>query len=593
MAKVIFALFCYACVSGSFWAKHVNDSLNRRIVTYEYLKAVNRAQRLRHPNKMPKQKGDLDDKYYDELQNLLALGNNLKHGMASSGDSPLGPRFDFERHARPASSAVVQMTALEVFLDDDRRSAEARAKQDALEQLIRVFEHLQRADASGAFWPRFYGAFDVSEYFPKFAGQGTPRENSQRLVPQSDQTLVVLLYQSLDYSLLEHLEMLRGQADRSFLHTRLRMAKSLAQGLALVSDRYTHCDIKPSNVLFELTFPRDDSELLEKFGIRPLRLKHMSTYRAKISGVEALAYGRNPHARRCTRGTPGFLPNEIVDVLPHDKVDVFSLAVTMLDLELAERGLGLFSLIHAEVFENWRQDAFKFTAQQIQRLRQHEFVEMLDTLTTVAPYKEQFFGALGDLVPDLEKLFELKPGESLRTTPLSKYLFYSADLFRLLVKTGLKVYWNAYFERVDAAEEARKWQRAHEEAQREIDSYPANAKKSKRFEAVQLQSRCFSERLDLARAEVGARIKLVNYYIRVVFSSYRKRSSIRKFREKVERLERDYESQNAELIQRVELCRQKVGDGTALYDTSTPRRDRVKLPDQQSIELERFVPVMI
>lgn len=572
MGKAPLFIFLFFCVSEPVLPARFKASLNRRIVTHEFLAALGRIRRLKHPNGFHRQNADADSEMQGDLLSLDSLGWHIQHSFVPAEANHFGPSFgpyiSFSRFVSQDSSATLDLSALEIFINEDYSSAEGRLQQDELEALLDNFNRTQSCDPQSAFFPEFFGVFDVTRFFPTFVKDSTPPEQTRALVPGKNQALLVLLLQGHDQTLCHYLQELSRPNVYSFLHSRLRLARNVAQGLHLLAPQSTHCDIKPGNLALIMQL-KHSLDYLAPLGVLPVSLyKPNLPFHVQILGQEALASHADPSKRRCAWVTPGFFSIDMIEGSPHDKVDSFALAVTMLDFELSELKLGRFSELNAEIMASWKPPGFDFKPDQVERLKGHAFVQLLMQWGQGSSYQDSLVTRLGELAGSIESILGLK--KPLRTVALEQYLFLGANFFLLLIKLGLVVFWKEYYLEVQVPKEAGEWQSHYEITQAQLDSFPEKYKTGRKYEGNQLRSTCFSQRQKLVEAEAATRRKLALYYIRVIFADYSKRHSIGEFLERVRKLQEHYEQENGDLIRAVDRCRLLVGDDKTLVFATAP-----------------------
>lgn len=117
--------------------------------------------------------------------------------------------------------------------------------------------------------------------------------------------LVVMIMDLLDKSLGEYLDDVdRGNVDSSLL-TRLRVFTNVGKALVTIIKKYSHCDLKPDNVMLKKVSP-EQSFFLKNQGLMQLPLYPNEYYQVKLIDFGMAAEG-SENSRKCLGGTSQYL----------------------------------------------------------------------------------------------------------------------------------------------------------------------------------------------------------------------------------------------------------------------------------------------
>jgi hypothetical protein len=101
------------------------------------------------------------------------------------------------------------------------------------------------------------------------------------------------------------------------------------------------------------------------------------TYQLKIIDLGLSVDSKN---QKCEGGTPGYVPHEFFSLKSHNKFDVFSIAVVLLDMELAHLGYPNFSNISRKIFYGKSNPTYKKTLLHKDLLNNKLYTELINLL---------------------------------------------------------------------------------------------------------------------------------------------------------------------------------------------------------------------
>lgn len=273
-------------------------------------------------------------KCYPDLINLGNLIKGIKENPKPIGKGGYGIVFkvdgvDYQEPTLPHVYAVKLIN----FLNDAKKS-EAKDSQNALLDEIKIAKDLAKYDKDYLFFPRYYGFYEATDSFKK----NNPEDGSLSEIfltdENHDKAAIVMEY--FDMSLENYFDDIAANRTNSLFVTRLRIYLNLGQALLKIIKDYTHCDIKPENIMLR-EISEAESIDFESKGLEPLELYPNKYYQLKLIDFGISVKGK-PQKRECFGGTPGYAPLEIFEKnVSNGKFDLFSVAVIIADFELLDQ----------------------------------------------------------------------------------------------------------------------------------------------------------------------------------------------------------------------------------------------------------------
>lgn len=153
------------------------------------------------------------------------------------------------------------------------------------------------------------------------------------------QEFIALKVEKLDLNFGLFIRQIVSQSSEGLtFFNKLKLAKNIITGLKLINRNHLHCDIKPDNLMIKKVRKNDyDNEKLL-----------IETTAGEFFLIKYIDFGLSvPKKARCPGGTFGYAAPELFDKrFGHEKFDVFSLGVLLIDTELLGVGIteGLASI---------------------------------------------------------------------------------------------------------------------------------------------------------------------------------------------------------------------------------------------------------
>jgi serine/threonine protein kinase len=394
--------------------------------------------------KKAKQEDKTELPFAVELQNLVSLKNTILKGTKPIGTGQFGEVYKFPFKNRIDSETTLTAAGKIVFYDDDYDNLRGKSDQDTLEAEIDLNEDLATFDPDGLYTPIYNGAYDPTELFYSFANSASKKNIKERLYKNYHRS-VVLVMEALDLEIQDVLDDIVANKTAPYLHTRIEIGEAVLKGLITFYKKYTHCDIKPSNLMAKLLTP-EEADILSDYGIDRVELYPGKFYQIKIIDFGMAAIGK-PTSRKCGGGTPGFIPAEYIKNQNSSKFDVFSVAMTMLDFELASLKLSVYNYIHYEWIKNNIDEYDGVLQKQSNRMNKYSQYKMIYKYYDNPIYSEKFFKKVEENYPGFNKYFYSKYRKNLSYSEIKMkfYIFDKIEVTRALFLSAMEIYFEMDF----------------------------------------------------------------------------------------------------------------------------------------------------
>lgn len=225
-------------------------------------------------------------------------------------------------------------------------------EQERLLQEINVMQTLKN-DLSNYdyFFPEFLGCTDLSEDVNNFLKSVDEDEYGEDLYDsmktRKGQILAGIEMQKLSFNMVEYLSgMVSGFVGSIDVPNRILMSRNLATAISFISMKFIHCDIKPENVMFQLL----DNESLPELIKNDYPIVENESHQLFLVKIIDFGISKEIEEGQCGAGTPGYIPPEYFSDAQHQKFDVFSLGITLIDFELGLHQFPTLSDILSKIF---------------------------------------------------------------------------------------------------------------------------------------------------------------------------------------------------------------------------------------------------
>ena len=269
---------------------------------------------------------------------MESLGLVISSDISPIGLGGFGSVFKFDFIPNMSSKQVVPMAGKEFMINDDISSSQGKQQQDLLYSEFSINKELAQKDSLNLFFPVMDSLYDMTLYFPTLLKKSS--KNKKYLVPNQNQALFVLVMEYLDFSLQNLMDQVRTSKIRLFLSTRLKIARNISVALLSIINSFTHCDLKPQNIMLK-SISEERANQLEEQNLERIELGFQEFYQVKLIDFGLMVKG-NRGDRKCPGTTPSYSPPEYLTKTSQVNFDVFSLLIIILDMELVNENKNLF-----------------------------------------------------------------------------------------------------------------------------------------------------------------------------------------------------------------------------------------------------------
>jgi serine/threonine protein kinase len=344
---------------------------------------------------------DQDKPYYLEITNLKKLGAIILSGAKSIGEGQFGKVFKFPYQLNQVGTVFTLAAGKEIFFNNNYNTEQGEEQQDMIEEEINFNKVLDQFDPNGLYFPKYYGTYDVTKYFDSLSKTTSDKTIKSYLKGKSNQNILVLEMEFLDKEMYKFQRELSHGLTSIYFHTRCKIGESVLSGLLSFYSEYSHCDIKPENLMAK-SLSEPEMERLAEFGVERIELYPGKFYQVKIIDFGLVAKGDST-TRRCIGGTPGFIPDEFFTKTTHKNFDVYSVAALMLDFEMSVIQFDDFSTIQ-DIFVTATRFGRGLTSKEKQTIQSISFYKMAKMYSSNLKYRAAFFTKLRTIFPDIDRI---------------------------------------------------------------------------------------------------------------------------------------------------------------------------------------------
>lgn len=236
------------------------------------------------------------------------------------------------------------------------------------------------------------------------------KENAERSVDNSEDQLpnifltpfdgmAVIFLEKLSISLYDVIEQTKNGKKNFTYYERFNLLYQAVKGLEIMDEYFLHCNIKPQTIMLKQV-NKDEIVDMAQAGLPPASSTGNEHFQLKFVDFGMIAIG-DKGTRRCSGGNFGFLPNEfIIKNSPTEKLDVYSLGMSFLDLELAQRGLSEFSKIDQILYKTTKNNQLEIDSSDVTKLNNFNLVIEMKKLIAKINYRNNILEILEQKYPD-------------------------------------------------------------------------------------------------------------------------------------------------------------------------------------------------
>lgn len=508
--KIIFIIFLHQQINTKLLLK----ALMYQVYQYEKISQIN----MQDKNKTDYPKTQNQNKFEKELATLEKLANELNNGLEPIGKGQFGKVFEITGNILTKKKRKVVVK--EIQIDNDLKTEQGKIEQIAFYSEIKIARELTNLDINHLFFPVHYGTFEVTNYFPTFVNKSTSISAKQYLEPKQNKELFLVFNEYLDFDLFYYLFEEQKNSYIIYPHIRLLIAYNLLKAMDFISPNYTHCDIKPENIMFKTINTHDYQKLYEN-NVEPVELYHEEYFQLKIIDFGLSTEG-DPLTRLCKGGTKGYMPRDFGEK-PHDKNDVVAIAMTLLDMEFNDHGFLQFSAIIGQLdIARKSNEEVGFSKAQIHNLKTHNFIKQVQVLVNTEEINLVFYDKIVSIFSAFENILSFKRFAAI---PINNYMFKDPNLFEIIMYAAAKVYWNNFYIDVILKKRLADIENQKKELLPKINFETEKAK----IDFLSEEMEYLNANLKLEEVNLKYRTRVINYCLHNIFSDYQHRSTVKVF----------------------------------------------------------------
>jgi serine/threonine protein kinase len=320
-----------------FSTRKIFKELERKLLNLTKIKQEFGAQFLKYdpnnPESLP---------YQSEVLRTMSFTNELHKGLNPIARGSYGRVFEVVEKKDPVTGQKDSFVVKEVFFENDEDADNGLRDQFMLFKEIQNMEDVNKLDPEHVFFPEFYSFIDATQEFKSEALKTENEEIKKHFFLNDDMDLALIFMEYLDLTLDQYYNMVLNKTVFSHFVTRLRIFVNITNGLKIILPRFCHCDLKPKNIMLKTISRERSAELVSK-NHHALSLWPKHFYQLKIIdfGITSIEDERGRH---CPGGTPKYQPFDFFQGNKNaQRIDIYAVALMMLDFELADVGVSGFN----------------------------------------------------------------------------------------------------------------------------------------------------------------------------------------------------------------------------------------------------------
>lgn len=382
-----------------------------------------------------------------KLKNIETLTNILFSDTKCLGEGTYGKVYGFT-YVDPENHEEKDIVSKVIRFPGDSSKEDDYVHQEILAMEISANNTVYSESLGKFFFPQLFGCFEFTQNMNSLTQsidiEKISKNELENIKVKDSEGVATIFMEKLNISLRELINLNITKKARFLDQERLNLFYLAAKGLETMDKYFLHCDIKPENFMLKKV---NIDEIKEMYSnkIEPARLSSKEFYTLKYIDFGLISFEER-NERECEGGTPGFIPNEYLqEEVSNEKFDVYSLGMSFLNLELAERGYSGFSFVDAILYKRKKAGGFELTEEDITNLNKIRIVKKMKEIMVDEKYKTIFLKRLENIYSNIKIKVESgsKPENYLEIDPLA-YIDRNVNSFRYMMITALSVYFNEY-----------------------------------------------------------------------------------------------------------------------------------------------------
>lgn len=448
--NIKFPIFFIVFLLSSVQSRNITDELVKLCPFYQqlldgYNHSVQSYKEIQEMNRLStKQEAPAEEEkvtYVNEiiLMNVERFKNHLLGKVNKSGNGSFGTVIVMKDYTfTKYGDETVWMAGKLTKINNNFLTAVGNQVQRMLTKEITFNKKLNLIDVNNLYFPYFYACVNMTQKLDQTLRSGVVnQENKAYFLRKSNEDSFVLFIEPMSFELFRLVNFLQQGIISIELQWRIKIAVELINGLMIMKQVGYHCDIKPENIMFERIQGDRIREAKDK-GYHVLLLQG-NYYLVKYIDFGLGELHSQKSLARCNGGTPGYAATDRLITFEHDKLDIYSVGITLLDLELSTYQLSLISDVFAILYVCAKEKKTIFPKKYKTKLENMkliiEFKKYMDS------NQEQFLLYLDLVYPDFRNYFSKTfSGYNIDEVKPSAYFLSDSICLRQMLKASIKLF---------------------------------------------------------------------------------------------------------------------------------------------------------
>lgn len=466
--------------------------------------------------------------YEADVKNVELLGKAILSKQKPIASGAFGSVFKIEGVSYEDVDDEMTLAMKEVKFNNDYESSDGKTYQDLVQTEIQIMQGINAIDPENVFFPKCYGAYNVTGRFKELYKTKQIRDLQQFMYDPYERTdFMIMVFEFNDLSLNAYQDQIYQKKINSNFLTRLRIFFNLGFGLNEIYGKYTHCDLKPENVMFKKIDEEYANELESDHSAEVLQLFPNEFYQLQVIDFGLATMGPLEE-RICPGGTPGYLTLEYAKGQKQGKnLDNYAVAMMMIDFELIALGigpindlLGLCYQLIRHIYKNRLNNCSIQNSDALNKIRTQPFMSHLRTMLFKSKdpeFKQKYFGTIKSFLTDrhYEEVMEFFDFEKIQNRNAEDIYKKNVFFLRAMILATVHTIWNVTYKDEILKKKVEKLDEYIQQKQTELDSMDEgegegeSVERSQATELKEYYEKMKALEVDLADTKIG----LINYLL--------------------------------------------------------------------------------
>lgn len=484
------------------------------------------------------------------LMNLQNFTNSLLGKVQNSGQGAFGkvvyfPNYLMSKYDQSSKNVAVKIQKISVK-DNDRHT---NILQRNMVVEITFNLALNKIDEMSWYFPKFHLCVNASDTFKKMQQlQNLNQIQRQQFIYSYNQNIFLIFMEPMTIEFFKFFDVVSSENIELSLVARMEMSILLLEGLQKMNSVGYHCDIKPENIMIQ-KISGIEYRLATENQVQPFEIQN-NYYLIKFIDFGLSVFHQQNQKTVCKGGTPGYASTDRILKFDHDKVDLYALGLTLLDMEFALYNLHDIGSIFMIYFKKLANKKMLFTSLEIKELKNYAVVNAF--LKYMDENHEMFLTYLESFIPNLREKFSQRfSDKDINIWKPSNYYFTDLSYMLQMTKASIMMFFINIAPTLNFHKSYYKNQIEIQKLTLEI-SKAADVTKKNRLEYLQKKN----ELMEIESANQNAfQIELLH----LIFP-YDKRPSTEEALENIKLIYQKFEEENQDLILDIEMEEVPVSD---------------------------------